>query len=174
MGEIYTIVFNSRLGNQKNTVLSSTSVVLPTQSWNTYSFDWNLLPAGKYRCQFSFISMGQTTLSTVANNKIPTVYMNCGNTNIYGAVDAISVKNTTSQYIGFLVQTPLSTTISSLYADKTMNQPFYLERPTNNQMEIKIYDNANPPAYWTDATALASGTAPFCSHYVLTLFMEKI
>lgn len=118
--------------------------------------------------------MGQTSLVTVANNKIPTVYMNIGNTNIYGAVDAISVKNTTSQFIGFLVQTPLSATISSLYADKTMNQSFNLERPTNNQFEVKIYDNANPSVFWTDATALTATTAPFCPHYVLTLFMEKI
>lgn len=174
MGEIYTILFNSRLGNQKNTVLSSTSAVLPTQSWVTYSMDWNLLPAGKYKCSFSFLSMGQTTLLTIANNKIPMVTMNLGNTEIYQAVDNIGVKNTTSQNIGMLIQNPLSATISALYADKTMNSPFYLERPTNNQMEIRIMDNANTPAFWTDATASTSTTAPFCPHYVLTLYMEKI
>ena len=172
--EIYTILFNSRLGTQKNTVLSSTSAVLPTQSWVTYSMDWNLLPKGKYKCSFSFLSMGMTSRVTVANNLVPQVFMNLGNSNVFQAVDNIGVKNTTTQQVGILIQQPLSATISALYADKTLNQPFYLERPINNQMEIRIYDNAVIPNFYTDATALAATTAPFMNHYVLTLYMELV
>jgi len=175
MSDVYTILFNSRQGTQKNTVLSSTSAVLPTQSLVTYSMDWGLLPAGKYKCSFSFLSMGQTTLATIANNKIAEVFIGgLGNTNIYGAVDNIGVKNSTTRFIGFLTQSPLSTTISALYCDKNMNQPFYIERPNSNQLEIRITDNANPVQFYTDATASAPTTAPFMPHYVMTLYMELV
>lgn len=174
MSQSYTIIFNSKSGTQKNTVLSSTSVVLPTYSWQTYSMDWNLLPQGKYKCRFSFLSQVQTSLITIANSKIPQVYLNLGNSNIFEGVANIGVKNTTSQSIGILALTPLSNALSVLYADANLNQPFYIQRPTNNQMEIRILDSNATPAFYTDATALAAGTAPFCPHYVLTLYMELI
>lgn len=172
---VYTIIFNSRNSTQKNTVLSSTGVVLPTQSYNTYSFDWNLLPQGKYKASFTFMSMAQTARLTIANSAIPQVYMNLGNANaIFNAVADIGFVNTASSSIGILVPAPYSTTISALYADKTTNQPFYIQRPSNNQMEIKIYDSVNPPNYYTDATASTATTAPFMPHYILTLYLELI
>ena len=128
-----------------------------------FFFDWSVLPQGKYKMTFSFISsrVNQTTI-----DHIPILTAGLGqNTNFYA--DYLRISAITTNTIGVLVPYVVSAN-SYLYADKNINHPIILNRPANNTFNVNILTNDNTNDVWVDNdnTQMQS--------YVLTLSFEQL
>lgn len=132
-----------------------------TGSNANYYVDWSaiLKDNQKYLLSWTYYSQqntitGATSLASV-NINIYTVNYNSSSPN--GA--------SISQNIGNLL------TNGYLYADTNFNTPItLLSRPTNNNVNVQILTNDNPPILWTDS----AGTPIEASPYILTLTFTPI
>lgn len=122
----------------------------------SYRFDWTQIPDCPYEVHFTYIG----ELNNVDYSSLPMVYAEFGvQSNVYEAKASNAVQM--SQYLGFL-ETYLVGASSFLHAEDGTNTPIYLAgRPSNNQFNIKILDNAGNPYTAAGATAL--------NEYILTM-----
>ena len=126
-----------------------------------YFFDWSVLPEGKYNLTFTFMS-GQVNESSVPF--IPILNIALGQSTNYTA-DPLRISSLITNTIGILI--PLISDKSYLYADKNVNHPITLNRPSQNNFTVNILNNITN-GLWID-TAFADLTT-----YVLTLSLEQI
>ena len=136
MGRIYNILLNSAKGT--GTIESK-----------TYFFDWGKFPDGKYKGTFNFISAAHTTTASCAN-----VFMDVGCELNYPALGPTGTQLTNGYfYIGNVGATSIGTN-AYIYADHSTNCPFYLlNKPSNNQITIKILLNDTNQTNYSPDTA---------------------
>ena len=149
------VKFNSnfKLNGAPNTLVNNNTA--------EYYIDWSSIlknDGQKYLLTWSYVSQRNTfTIDT----PIASVYINiyCENymVNTLGASTTLNIGN-------------LAVTTNSLYADSNTNSPIFLNsRPTNNNVNIQILTNSDPPIGWTDNTAIPL----LNNNYILTLtFVE--
>jgi hypothetical protein len=98
-----------------------------------------------------------TKIATVNMNLYANIFMANG-TFINGAIN--------SQNIGVLIQNQ-----GGLYGDINFNTPIHFNsRPNNNNVNIQILNNDNPPTDWVDDAAIP--VAP--NNYILILTFNEI
>jgi len=157
MPKKYNIVFNSRKGTQPNGNKGDTN----------YTFDFGILPEGEYEASFTY--MGQEndlSISASHNYKIAEVYIDIGKSNDYQAGNnSGTIRYSSSNFMGFL-DTNRNTNYAYLYAKKKDNNEVFINRPTNNVVNIKILDNLG--ALYTDSGGVD------LNHYVLVLHLELV
>ena len=131
MGRIYNILFNSTQGTG-------------TIGSRKYFFDWSKLPAGQYRCSFSFVTASGVTTVACAN-----IFMDLGQPNVYvsGSLTNGQLSSNTF-YIGNARATAIGAS-SYVYADTLTNPEFYLShKPSSNEVTIRVLQNdAGQSAY---------------------------
>lgn len=154
---IWTIVFNSRNGTQPNGNNAETN----------YSFDFGTLPDGDYKATFSY--MGQEndlSISNTHNYRPALVYMNLGSGTIAQAGNASgTAKWQSSNFLGFL-DTNRNTNYAYLYAKNKDNSAVFFNRPSTNQITIRVQDNLG--ALYVDSSSVVLNS------YVLTLSLELV
>jgi len=156
----YNIVLNS------NFCTASTAV--NTSSNKEYYVDWSaVLPNKKFKLSYSFVSEGCyiTTFSS-----LPII-----STDILTAANNIqtqaSFQSTHSSVLGLIFPTYLDPNAHIAYFrnDKNFNSEIYVPRPFNNNFNIQIQTNANPPVFWTDESVIQAAFP----QYVLILSFEE-
>ena len=146
MGRIYNFLFNSTKGS--GTIESK-----------TYFMNWSMLPEGRYKGTFSFITASGTTTVACCN-----IFMDLGQDLSYPAMSPTGAQLSSGYfYIGSAGVTSIGVN-TYLYTNSIDNPPFtLLGRPTQNQVNIRILQNdANQSAYPTDLA------------YTLTLSLELL
>lgn len=146
-----------------NVTLSSTTRSSGSVSQAVYDFNFNVLPEGRYRMTSNFVS------STCNNSQYPNIAMlevSLGQSSVYKTI-ALSTTALVSQCIA-LLKANTNTTNSFLYCDSINCIPVILNRPCNNQINVKIMTHSVTPTLWTDC----QGTA--LTDYVLILSFEKL
>lgn len=143
-----------------NVIFNSNYKISGTNSNANYYIDWSaiLQPDKKYLLQWTYL--GQN--NTFSGPKLATLNMN-----IYG-------ENYSSSTSG----APLSLNFGNLllggyglYATINDNTPILItNRPTNNNVNVQILTNDNPPVEWTDNSAIPAPPA----NYILTLTFSEI
>jgi hypothetical protein len=159
--------------NEKYTVVLSSQACTSTTSANanndkSYSIDWtSLMPEGEYLMSFTYQG-GTNNVQTLPN--IPNIWVELG----------VSQNNVCSQSssfaqrcvnIGSLYPSVIDVSAhhSTLRADKTSNQPIYLqERPSFQDITVLIQTPLK--VAWLDEAA--TPLAP--NHYVLRLHFELL
>ena len=78
---------------------------------------------------------------------------------------------TSSNILGLIFPTYLDPNnhIAYFRADKNFNNPIYISRPRQNNFNVKIFNNVNPPAVWSDDGGIPLSISP----YVLILSFEE-
>ena len=134
----YNVVLNSQF---------STTDTLTNDTVNkNYYIDWSaFLPDKKFKLTFTFMS--ETNIITQLN-AIPLVtinFLNQANINICQP----QFQATSSNILGMLFCTYLNPTSQLAYfrADKNFNQPIYLSRPSENNFNVRVINNDNPPGF---------------------------
>jgi hypothetical protein len=143
-----------------NVIFNSNYKISGTNSDANYYIDWSaILKADKqYLMQWTYI--GRTT-NTFNGQKLATLNMN-----IYG-------ENYSSSTQGAPLTTNFGNLFAggSLYATTNDNTPILLmTRPTNNNVNVQILTNDNPPVEWTDNSAIPAPPAD----YILTLTFSEL
>ena len=147
------MIYNVILKTENRT--NPTSVICKSE----YFFDWSVLPEGKYKLSFSFISSNVNQSSV---DFIPILNAALGQTTNFTA-DPLRISAITTNTIGVLIPYVVSTA-SYLYADKNINHPIILNRPSQNNFRVDILDDTNGSWTGNDAKEMDS--------YVLTLSFE--
>ena len=158
MGRIYTIVFNSSIGD--GSAITNES----------YFYDWSLLDEGKYKCSFTFMS-GHNPVTFANGNDVCNIFMDLGQGSNVTIASSSTGGNFLSTYIGSLETRSIITSangsaqINYYYASTVTNPAFYLDnRPRNNKIIIYMATNgANQNTVF----------APIPGPYTLTLQLEK-
>ena len=137
----YNVVLNSQY--------STTDTLLNNTTNKNYYIDWSsLLPDKKFKLSFTFMS--ETNFITQLN-AIPLVTIDFLN-QAYIDICQPQFQATSSNILGMLFCTYLDPNAHLAYfrADKNFNQPIYLSRPSQNNFNVRVINNDNPPAFWTD------------------------
>ena len=143
---------------------SNNKVVGSTNGNANYYIDWSAILKDNQEYTMSWSYEGQANTFT-ENTKIATV-----NTNLYANIfiangSFINGANT-SQNIGVLVQNA-----GGLYGDINFNTPIHFNsRPNNNNVNIQILNNDNPPTLWVDTAAVPVGP----NNYILILTFSEL
>lgn len=159
MGRIYTVVFNSAIGD---------GAAITNES---FFHDWSLLEDGKYKCSFTFMS-GHNAAAFADGNNVCNLFMDLGQGANVSIASPSSGGNFLATYIGSLETRSIATSangsaqINYYYASTVTNPPFYLDnKPNNNKVVIYMATNgANQSTVF----------APVPGAYTLTLQLEKI
>ena len=120
---IYNVILNSR--NRCNT--NPLDKICNSQ----YFFDWNVLPEGKYKMTFCFIS---SQVNQTQVEYIPVISAALGQSTNFTA-DLLRSSAITTNLIGALIPYVVSAN-SYLYADKNINHPIMLNRPSQNNFRV--------------------------------------
>lgn len=158
MGRIYTVVFNSSIGD---------GGALTNES---FFYDWTLLEEGKYKCSFTFMSGHGGVFAN--GNDVCNIFMDLGQgANVSIASPSLTGATFLATYVGSLETRTIATGaggayITYYYASTVTNPPFYLDnRPKNNRISIFMATNgANQSTVF----------APVPGPYTLTLQLEKM
>ena len=158
-----------------NVVLNSTFCTTDTAgNVNTnknYYIDWSaILPYKNFKLTFYFISE-TNTIKILLNIPIITIdFLNQGK-QVASQQSLTSYQATSSNILGLIFPTYLDPTNHNAYfrADKNFNNPIYLSRPRENNFNVRIVNNANPPILWVDE----AGTPLDLKSYVLILSFEE-
>ncbi len=141
-----------------NVIFNSNYKTSGTNSNAQYYMDWSAILKSnrKYLVQWTYVS--QT--NTFTTPKIASVYIN-----IYGENYSASTHGApTSTNMGALFVG------SALYATTNDNTPILInDRPTNNNVNVQILTNDNPPVEWTDNAPIPVGP----NDYILTLTFSE-
>ncbi len=156
-----------------NVVLNSNYCTTDTAAnFNTnknYYIDWSaILPDKNFKLSFTFISEANL-IKTLIDIPIITIdFLNQGNVDICQT----TYQATSSNILGLIFPTYLNPTDFNAYfrADKNFNQPIYLSRPRQNNFNVKVISNSNPPLLWLDDDQLLD--VPLAP-YVLILSFEE-
>jgi len=146
----YTIVLNSTTKNSGG-----------SNTFATYSFDWNILPDQPYYVYFQFVASDHDTYA-VANDPAAQIVIELGqSTNTFATVTNRQCANT-STYLGSLRKAVSSGNNFYLYANKSDNPPIYITgRPNNPRFLVAVLTDQ---LLGYDASSLGS--------YILTLYFE--
>ena len=146
----YTIVLNSTTKNSGG-----------SNTFATYSFDWNILPDQPYNVYFQFVATDHSTYAA-ANIPAAQIVIELGqSTNTFATVSNVQSART-STYLGSLRKTVSSGNNFYLYANKNDNPPIYISgHPTNNRFLVAVLTDQG---LGYDASSLGS--------YILTLYFE--
>lgn len=150
--------------NTKKTVTIKFNSNLKTSGTNSnanYLIDWSaiLKTDTNYSLTWTYVSQ-QNTFTTAP--KIASVYMNIFGENYIANVFGASI----TLNIGNLIPNN-----NALYADTNTNMPlFHPGRPLNNNVNIQILTNDNPPIEWTDT----AGPPVANNNYILTLLFSEL
>ena len=151
------VKFNSnfKLNGTANTTVNNNNA--------DYYIDWSAVlknDGQHYSVIWTYVSQPQVN---AINNVTPiaSVY-----TNIYGEnYIASSIGANVTLNIGSLI----TSNSNSLYGDTNTNAPIFMYgRPNNNNVNIQIRTNENPPAFWQDQNAAVNGS------YILTLSFTEL
>ena len=153
----YTMIYNVVLNSENRCNTNPLDKICNSQ----YFFDWNVLPEGKYKLTFSFIS-SNVNQSNV--EYIPILNVALGQSTNFNA-DPLRISAITTNTIGVLIPYVVSAN-SYLYADKNINHPIILNRPSQNNFKVDILDDTNTRWIGTDFNEMES--------YVLTLSLEQV
>jgi hypothetical protein len=160
MSKNYNVVLN-------NNYCTTDSVGNPNTN-KSYYIDWSaILPDKNFKLTFTFISESNT-IKTLVDIPIITIdFLNQGNIDICQS----TYQATSSNILGLIFPTYLDPNNHSTYfrADKNFNNPIYLARPRQNNFNVRIVSNSNPPIFWFDDAVVP---LPM-SNYVLILSFEE-
>ena len=160
MSKNYNVVLNSEYCTTDTSTNANTN--------KNYYIDWSaILPDKNFKLTFSFISK-TNTIKILLNIPIITIdFLNQGNVDICQT----TYQATSSNILGLIFPTYLDPTNHNAYfrADKNYNNPIYLSRPRQNNFNVRIVNNANPPIAWVDE----AGTPLDLKPYVLILSFEE-
>ena len=153
----FIIVLNSR---EKNSGGSNT--------FATYTFDWNVLPDQHYNVYFQFVATDHSTYAA-ANVPIAQIVIDLGqSSNTFTTISNVQSARTSSylqngsQYLGSLRKTVSSGNHFYLYANKNDNPPIYITgRPNNPRFLVSVLTDQG---LGYDASSLVN--------YILTLYFE--
>ena len=133
-----------------------------TNNNGNYYIDWSAILNNNqpYILTWTYTAQQQATNAFTNLTKLASVNINIFgnnyNANTYGAG--------ITQHIG-----NLKPDNNALYADTNVNMPIFLHsRPLDNNVNIQILTNDNPPVVWTDALAAVP------NNYILTLNFTEI
>jgi hypothetical protein len=149
----FKVIFNSN-----NKVAGSTNTNA------NYYIDWSAILKDNQEYTMTWSYEGQANTFTEAT-KIATVNVNFF-ANIFMANGSFINGAINSQNIGVLVQGT-----DGLYGDINFNTPIHFNsRPNNNNVNIQILNNDNPPTDWVDDAAIP--VEP--NNYILILNFSEI
>ncbi len=138
---MYNVVLNSQY---------STTETLTNDTVNkNYYIDWSaILPDKNFKLTFSFMSETNTITQLNAIPLITIDFLNQANIVLCQS----KYQATSSNILGMVFCTYLNPTSSLAYfrADTNFNNPIYLSRPRQNNFNVRVINNDNPPAFWTD------------------------
>ena len=142
---------------------SNNKVVGSTNANAQFYIDWSAILKDNQEYSMSWSYEGQANTFT-ENTKIATVNINLFG-NIFNANGSFINGAINSTNIGVLIPNQ-----GGLYGDINFNTPIHFNsRPTNNNVNIKILNNDNPPTEWVDNDDPILGP----NHYILILnFIE--
>ena len=128
-----------------------------------YYIDWSAMlknDGQHYSVVFTYISQAQ--LQNVNDQTlIASVY-----TNIYGEN---FIANSYGANVTLNIGSLTVINSNSLYADTNTNAPIFMYgRPNNNNVNIQIRNNSNPPTLWLDSSDAING------NYILTLSFTEL
>lgn len=148
----YTIVLNSTTKNSGG-----------SNTFATYSFDWNVIPDQPYNVYFQFVATDHSTYAA-ANIPAAQIVIDLGqSTNTFATIANRQCANTTT-YLGSLRKAVSSGNNFYLYANKNDNPPIYITgHPNNNNFLVSVLTDQNA-GY--DLSSLVS--------YILTLYFEPV
>lgn len=155
MPKSYTVVINS---------LYSTSGAVNTNK--QYYIDWSsIMPKGEYELKFSYVGEGNVIPSLSSLPLIYCDFLSAAN------VDAVQTgfQATSSLFLGCVFPQTINVNNHTAYfrADQNFNSPIYLaNRPYNNDFNISILTNDNPPVPYVDEN---SPTPSSIGSYVLVM-----
>jgi hypothetical protein len=142
---IYTVIINSN------------SRISGTVANATYTFDWTNLPEGPYVLTWGFCS---GNVDIPASNII-ILNADLGMKNVF-TCNPVYTQAQSSQILGTLI--PNETGLSSFfYGDKNGNGPITLNRPQNNDFQVKLLTTDLIPLEFTGI-----------GNYILNLSFEKV
>ena len=136
MSKNYNVVLNSQY--------CTTETLVNVNSDKNYYIDWSaVLPDKKFKLTSPFISENNVVTFFGLLPIITINFLNQGNIDICQS----SYQATSSNILGLLFPTYLDPNAHLAYfrADKNFNNPIYLSRPRQNNFNVKIVDNYNPP-----------------------------
>ena len=129
-----------------------------------YYIDWSAILKDNQEYTMTWSYEGQANTFTEAT-KIATVNMNLY-ANIFMANGTFINGAINSQNIGVLIQNQ-----GGLYGDINFNTPIHFNsRPNNNNVNIQILNNDNPPTDWVDNDDPILGP----NHYILILTFSEL
>ena len=149
----FKVIFNSN-----NKVAGSTNTNA------NYYIDWSAILKDNQEYTMTWSYEGQANTFTAAT-KIATVNINLFS-NIFIASGTFINGAINSQNIGVLIPNQ-----GGLYGDKNFNTPIHFNsRPNNNNVNIQILNNDNPPTDWVDNDDPILGP----NHYILILNFSEL
>ena len=158
-----------------NVVLNSTFCTFDTSgNVNTnknYYIDWSaVLPDKNFKLTFSFISKGCEIVSLGLIPLVTIDFLNQGKI-VASQQSATSYQATSSNLLGLIFPTYLDPNGHKAYfrADRQLNNPIYISRPNQNNFNVRMTTNGNPPALWLDETTVPADFP----QYVLILSFEE-
>ena len=153
----YTMIYNVVLNSINRCNTNQDDIICNSD----FFFDWSVLPEGKYKLSFSYIS-SNVNQSNV--EYIPILNVALGQSTNFNA-DPLRISAITTNAIGVLIPYVVSTK-SYLYADKNINHPLIINRPSQNNFKVNILNDTN--GFWTDTDFNEMES------YVLTLSFEQL
>lgn len=145
-----------------NLVFNSNYKTSGTNGNANYYIDWSAILQDNQKYSLSWTYWSQPNSFTGAT-KLASLYININTVNY----SAGSMGAPTTNNMGNLLQS----SSNSLYADTNFNTPItLLSRPTNNNVNVQVLTNDNPPIVWTDN----AGTPIEPNNYILTLTFSPI
>jgi hypothetical protein len=143
---------------------SNDKVAGSTNAKAQFYIDWSAVLKDNQEYSMSWSYEGQANTFT-ADSKIATLNINLF-ANIYFASGTFINGAINSTNIGVLIQNQ-----GGLYGDINFNTPIHFNsRPNNNNVNIQILNNDNPPTVWVDNAAVPVGP----SNYILILTFSEI
>lgn len=155
---------NTNIKKSFKVIFNSNDKVAGSTNSNAYFYiDWSAILKDNQEYSMSWSYEGQANTFT-ENTKIATVNINLFG-NIFNASGTFINGAINSTNIGVLIQNQ-----GGLYGDINFNTPIHFNsRPTNNNVNIQILNNDNPPTDWVDNDDPILGP----NHYILILnFIE--
>lgn len=149
------------MSNIINVIFNSNYKTSGTNGNAYYFIDWSAILKDNQKYTLSWTYLGQQNTFTGAS-KLAALNINLFAVN-FMANERFGASVT--QNIGNLLQN------GYLYADTNFNTPILLmSRPNNNNVNVQILNNDNPPTIWTD-----NATIPVePNNYILTLTFTEV
>ena len=159
----YNVVLNSNFCTNE----SATNI----NANKNYYINWSaILPDKNFKLTFSFISEGCEIISFGLIPIITIDFLNQGK-QIASQQSTTSYQSTSSNLLGLIFPTYLDPNGHKAYfrADRQLNNPIYIARPSQNNFNVRLSTNGNPATFWLDETSIPADFP----QYVLILSFEE-